>query len=127
MSRVCQDFGDREDNGSEGKCDIDISKYSSIVSSVSVVWHVAIVVLVNIALNCEVDLKSMQKKLSKYMADQKKLMMQTYLCLSKRMAGELQKEADCYRENCAQKVRQVAGGSPEILQSFFSHNEASVV
>ena len=130
MSRICQDLEDREDNGSEGKCDIDVSTYSGIVSSVSVVWHVAIVVLANIALNCEVDLKSMQKKLSKYMADQKKLMMQTYLCLSKRMAGEMQKEVDYYRENYAQKVRQVAGGSSEILeilQSFFSHKEASVV
>ena len=58
----------------------------------------------------------MQKKLLKYMADQKKLMTQTYLCLSKRMAGEMQKEVDCYKENYAQKVRQVAGGSFEKLE-----------
>ena len=130
MSRICQDLEDREGNGSEGKCDIDVSTYSSIVSSVSVVWHVAIVVLAITALNCEVDLKSMQKRLSKYMADQRKLMMQTYLCLSKRVAGEMQEEVDYYRENYAQKVRQVAGGSSEILemlQSLFSHKEASVV
>ena len=132
MDRVGQDLlqdVDKKDSGSE-ESDFDISTYSSIVSSVSVVWHVSLVVLASIGLKCEVDHNNVQKKLAKFIADQKQPMMQMYLCLSKRTAEEMQKEVDCFRENYAQKVRQVAGGSPEILeiiQSFFSHKEASVV
>lgn len=128
MDRICHDLEGKEDNSSERTCDIDVSTYSSIVNSVSVVWHVAIVVLAVIGLKREVDLKGVREKLVKHMAVQKKYMMQTYLRLSKRMAEEMQKEVDYYRENYAQKVKKVAGDAPEILEmleSFFSYKEAN--